>query len=98
MELQGKTHAGLLFQKVMSAHSDLPKEGAVQDGVENKRQGKHQHTGSGAQLSCMSQALAHRGIHELKACSPWNSTIINLDITRHTVKAISGKTPTDATI
>jgi len=44
----------------------------------------------------------YRGICELKVCpSPKkkkNSTVVNLDITWHAVKTISGKTPTDTTI
>ena len=53
---------------------------------------------TGAQLSYMSQALAYKGIRELKVQPYQISTIINLDITRHAVKTISGKMPTDATI
>jgi hypothetical protein len=45
-EQQGKVLVGLSFWKVMSACSNLLKEGAVQDGVENERQGKCQCTGS----------------------------------------------------
>jgi ribonuclease HI len=53
---------------------------------------------TGAQLSCMSQALTYQGIQKLKEITPRNSTVINLDITRHAVKDLSNKLPSDATI
>jgi hypothetical protein len=46
----------------------------------------------------MSQAIAYRGIQERAQPMPRLSTVINLDITRHAVKKITGHLPTDATI
>src|SRR5229473_731015 len=53
---------------------------------------------TGAQLSCMSQALIYQGIKELESVPPQISTEINLDITRHAVHSTSGHFPTDAAI
>jgi hypothetical protein len=53
---------------------------------------------TGAQLSTISQAVAYNGIRMLAKEKLRLATIINLDITRHAVKALSGTSPTNATI
>jgi hypothetical protein len=53
---------------------------------------------SGPQLSAMSQAVAYQGIQERAQPIQRLSTVINLDITRHAVKRVTGHLPTDATI
>jgi hypothetical protein len=53
---------------------------------------------TGAQLSTISQAVAYKGIQERTQPNSRSSTIINLDITRHVVKRITGHLPTDKII
>jgi exonuclease III len=53
---------------------------------------------TGAQLSCMSQALAYQGIRELKQKHHRRSTLVSLDITRHAAKIFSNQLPSDASI
>lgn len=53
---------------------------------------------NGAKLMCTTQAILYRGIKELKQAAPRNSTIIQLDITRHAAKDLSGNLPTDSRI
>ena len=59
---------------------------------------KHKFNLTGAQLSCITQAFAYQGIKERLTVGPRTSTMINLDVTRHAVKHITGHLPTDATI
>jgi len=58
----------------------------------------HKFNLSGAQLSVMSQAVAYQGIQEETQPTQRKYTVINLDITRHAVKRVTGHLPTDATI
>jgi hypothetical protein len=53
---------------------------------------------TGAQLSTMSQAMVYQGIRESIKINSRQSTVINLDITRHAVKGLIGHLHTDATI
>ena len=53
---------------------------------------------TGAQLSTISQTVAYSGVCMLAKEKLRLATIINLDITQHAVKALSGNSPTNATI
>lgn len=53
---------------------------------------------NGAKLSEMTQALLYQGIQETRKVAPRMQTTIKLDITRHAIKDISGRTPTDVEI
>ncbi|KAF5381283.1 hypothetical protein D9615_008354 [Tricholomella constricta] len=53
---------------------------------------------SGAKISKMSQALLYRGILETRTPKVRRSTLINLDMTRHAVHALTGTLPTDSVI
>jgi hypothetical protein len=50
----------------------------------------HKFNLSGAQLSVMSQAVAYQGIQEGTQPTQRKYTVINLDITRHAVKRVTG--------
>jgi len=52
----------------------------------------------GMKLSMISQALAYKGIREMKMKTQRRKTSNNLDITRYTIQDLTGNLETDATV
>jgi len=59
---------------------------------------RNAHTVQGGRLSRMTQSIMYKAIISMKKVKPRRSTTINLDITRHGVKSISGDLPDDEVI